>query len=186
MDEEEISTLSFARLPTVLVTGTAGAGKSIVAKEIHELLRRAERPNAMIDLDAVGRTHPVVDPPFNSRFVVANLRAMWPTYQALRLDHLVLARVLLSADELDDYRTLPGIDLRTVRLEAPTDAILSRLERREPGVSPGFLLRVAPEIAATIAAQELEDFVVANGPDRSVTEVATDILTRLAWPVPDL
>lgn len=89
-----------------------------------------------------------VDPPFNSRFVVANLRALWPSYQALRLDHLVLARVVLSADELDDYRTLPGIDLRVVRLEAPPDTIASRLKHRDPGVSQGFLLRIAPEIAA--------------------------------------
>jgi chloramphenicol 3-O-phosphotransferase len=175
------------RLPTVLITGTAGAGKSIVAKEIHELIRRAERPNAMIDLDAIGRTYPAVDPPFNSRFVVTNIQAMWPTYQALQLDYLVLARVLLSADELDGYRrSLPGIDLRVVRLEAPPDAILSRLEQREPGVSRGFLMRVAPEIATTIAAQQLEDFVVSNGPERTVTEVAIDILEKLSWPVPEL
>lgn len=174
------------RLPAVLITGTAGAGKSIVAKEIHELLRRAGRPNAMIDLDAVGRTYPPVDPPFNSRFVVANLHAMWPTYRALQLDHLVLARVLLSVDELDDYRTLlPELDLRVVRLEAPPHVIQSRLEQREPGVSQSFLVRAAPRIAVTIATQQLEEFVVPNGPERTVTEVALDILERLSWPVPN-
>jgi hypothetical protein len=173
-------------LPTVLLTGTAGAGKSIVAKEVHELLRRAGRPNAMIDLDAVGRTFPEVDPPFNSRFVVANLRALWPAYRALALDHLVLARAVLSADELDDYRRLPGIDLRTVRLEAPADEIRGRLVRREPGVAQGFLLRVAAEMAETMAAQDLGDLVVANGAGRSVTEVALDILQRLGWPVPEV
>jgi chloramphenicol 3-O-phosphotransferase len=173
-------------LPTVLLTGTAGAGKSIVAKEIHELLRRAGRPNAMIDLDALGRTFPEVDPPFNSRFVVANLRALWPAYRALALDHLVLARAVLSADELDDYRrSLPGIDLRTVRLEAPPDEIRARLAQREPGVAQSFLLRVAPEMARTMAAQALEDLVVANGAERSVTQVAVEILERLGWPVPE-
>ena len=171
----------------MLLTGTAGAGKSIVAKEIHELLRRAGRPNAMIDLDAVGRTYPAVDPPFNSKFVVTNLQAMWSTYQAIQLEYLVLARVLLSTDEVDCYRnSLNGIDLRIVRLEAPTDTILARLQQREPGVSQSFLMHVAPELATTIAAQQLEDFVVSNDPERTVTEVAIEILERLDWPVPEL
>jgi hypothetical protein len=168
-------------LPTVLITGTAGVGKSIVAKEIHELLRRAGQANAMIDLDAVGRTWPEVDPPFNSRFVAANLRALWPAYRSLDLSYLVLARAVLSAEELDEYRLLPGIDLHVVRLEAPGDAVRARLEGREPGVSRDFLLRVAPEIAASLAALALEDFVVPNGPSRSVTAVASEILSQLGW-----
>jgi hypothetical protein len=173
-------------LPTVLLTGTAGVGKSIVAKEVHELLRRAGRPNAMIDLDALGRTFPEADLPYNSRFVVANLRALWPAYRSLGLDHLVLARALLSAGELDDYRrSLPGIDLRTVRLEAPPDEVRARLVQREPGVSQGFLLRIAPGMAQTMAERALEDIVVANGGGRTVTEVAVEILERLGWPVPE-
>jgi adenylylsulfate kinase-like enzyme len=39
-------------LPTVLLTGTAGAGKTAVAKEIGELLRRVGVRYAVIDLDA--------------------------------------------------------------------------------------------------------------------------------------
>lgn len=170
----------------VLLTGTAGAGKSIVAKEIHELLRRADRSNAMVDLDALGKTFPAVDPPYNSRFIVANLRAIWPAYEALTFDHLVLARVVLSADELAGYRTaLPGIDLRVVRLVASDDEIGRRLRAREPGVSQDFLVGVAPGIAADLAAQRLEDLVVDNGAGRSVTDVALEILDALSWPVPD-
>jgi hypothetical protein len=46
-------------------------------------------------------------------------------------------------------------------------------------------MRIAPEVATTLAAQRLEDFVVPNGPERTVTEVATDILRRLSWSTPE-
>jgi chloramphenicol 3-O-phosphotransferase len=174
------------RIATVLLTGTAGAGKSIVAKEIHELLRRVDRPNSFIDLDAIGRAYPPVDPPFNAAFILANLRAMWPNYRALGLDYLILARVLQSPAELDGYRELPGIDLRVVRLDVPPETIRTRLASREPGVSQSFLLRIAPRIAEELAVGQLDDFVVSNGPGDGVTEVAAAIMDRLGWPVPKL
>jgi hypothetical protein len=40
-------------------------------------------------------------------------------------------------------------------------------------------------MARTMAAQALEDLVVANGAERSVTQVAVEILERLGWPVPE-
>jgi hypothetical protein len=90
-----------AGIPAVLLTGGPDAGKSVVAREVHELLRLAGVRNAMIDLDAVGRVHPAADEPFNAHLVVANLEAMWPNFLALDLDYLVLARVVLSAEELN-------------------------------------------------------------------------------------
>ena len=173
--------------PALLLSGTAGAGKSIVAKEIHELLRRAQVRNAMIDLDAVGRVAPVADPPYNSKFVIANLRSMWPNFEALDLEYVILARVLLSADELDAYRVaFPFLDLRVVRLEAPDGELVARLAAREPGVSRSFLMELAPALANEMRANDLDEFVVENGPDRSVGDVALEILELLGWPRPDL
>ena len=140
----------------------------------------------MIDLDALGRVWPVADEPYNSNLVVRNLAALWPNYAGLDLEFLVLARVLLSAGELADYHeSLPFLDLRVVRLEAPVDQIRDRLEAREPGVSQSFLVRVSPEIAEDLRSNDLDDFVISNGSDRSVTEVGLEILKRLDWPVPE-
>ena len=108
------------RLPAVLITGAPGAGKSAVAKEVHELLRLADVRNAMIDLDALGKVFPEADLPFNSQLILSNLAAIWPNYRSLHLERLVLARILLSDDEVDAYRfAIPEMDLSVCRLEAP-------------------------------------------------------------------
>jgi len=174
------------RVPTLLLSGTAGAGKSIVAKEVHELLMRAQVRNAFIDLDAVGRVWPVADRPFNSRFVVNNLQALWPNYEPLSLEFLILARALLSADELNAFRgAFPMLDIRLVRLEAPDEELRARLKVREPGVSQDFLMNLAPAVAIEMCANDLDEFVIDNGAGRSVTAVALQLLDVLGWPRPD-
>ncbi len=40
-------------LPTLIITGTCGVGKSTIAAEINEALAEAEIANASIDLDAL-------------------------------------------------------------------------------------------------------------------------------------
>jgi predicted kinase len=171
-----------AAVPTLLLSGSAGAGKSIVAKEVHELLRRAQRRNVMIDLDAVGRVWPIADEPFNSGLVVDNLAAMWPNYDRLDPEFVVLARVLLSADELRAYRTaLPRLDIRVARLEVPDAQLRARLHAREPGVSQDFLVRTAPDLAAQLRDDDLAEIVVDNANDRTVTAVALELLDRLGW-----
>ena len=173
-------------LSAVLLSGAPGVGKSIVAKEIHELLRLAGVANAMIDLDAIGRVWPATDEPFNSKFVVSNLRAMWPNYETLGLKHIVLARVLLHGHELAEYRaSFPSMSLRVVRLEADTDEIQRRLQIREPGVSQSWLMDIAPRMAAEMRSNNLDDFVIDSGGSRSVTEVALDVLDALGWPKPE-
>lgn len=40
-------------VPTLLITGTVGAGKSTVAAEINDVLAELKVPNAAVDLDAL-------------------------------------------------------------------------------------------------------------------------------------
>jgi len=183
VSEEIIEALP--RLPAVLITGPPGAGKSAVAKEVHELLRLAGVPNAMIDLDALGKVFPDADLPFNSQLVVSNLAALWPNYRLLGFEHLILARIVLSDDELDAYRAaIPEMDLSICRLEVSDDEARRRLTAREPGVAQGFLLGVAPRLAEDMRRRALENFVVDNGAGKSVTSVGWELLARLGWPLP--
>jgi hypothetical protein len=173
------------RLPAVLITRAPGAGKSAVAKEVHELLRLAGVRNAMIDLDALGNVFPEADLPFNSQLILSNLAASWPNYRSLHLERLVLARILLSDDEVDAYRfAIPEMQLSVCRLEAPDEELRRRLRAREPGVSQEFLLRVAPRLAEELRNNAVENFVVDNGPGRSLTAVGRELLQRLTWPAP--
>ena len=98
---------------------------------------------------------------------------------------MVLARILLSNDEVDAYRfAIPEMQLSVCRLEAPDEELGRRLRAREPGVSQGFLLRVAPRLAEDLRTNAFENFVVDNGPGRSLTAVGRELLQRLAWPAP--
>lgn len=174
-------------VPVLLVTGTAGSGKTAVAKEIGELLRLAAVPHAVIDLDELGRVRPAVpDGSFNHDLIAANLAAVWPNYRAIGVERVVLARILESRDELDDYRrAIPGADITVCRLVADPTVTERRLHEREPGHVRQFLLRVSRDLDAKMADLAIEDFTIENGSDRSIGDLATAILTECGWPGPD-
>jgi hypothetical protein len=171
-------------LPTVLLTGTAGAGKTAVAKEIGELLRRVGVRYAVIDLDALGEIHPpCAEGTFNSPLIARNLAAIWPKYRLHGIDRLVLARVVGSAAEVTAYRSaVPEADIKICRLVAPPETVSERLTRREPGIKHEFLIRMAPGLDDELSRLALEDFAVDNNATKSVTGVALEVLCRLGWP----
>lgn len=105
-------------VPTLLITGTVGVGKSTVAAEINDVLAERQIPNAALDLDALIRQYPSTSP-WNTDLMFANLAVLWPNYQTHGATHLVLARVLENRDELDRYRTaVPGAEITVCRLVA--------------------------------------------------------------------
>jgi predicted kinase len=162
----------------LLITGTAGAGKSAVAKEIGELLRGNATGYAVIDLDAIAKceTDPPVPGRFESALLLANLEAIWPNYRRYGVRFFVLARAVVDRSELDDLRAcIPRSHWTVCRLTAPEPLVAQRLRMREPGIAQDFLLRVSPALAAEMAAEAIEDFLVTNA-DRPLTNVAGDVL----------
>ena len=167
----------------LLITGTVGAGKTALAREVGELLRRSGVAGGMIDLDALSYAcaGPVEDR-FNADLVVRNLTAIWPNYQARGVDHLVLARYVAHAGELEAYRAaIPFSTLTVCRVTAPAPTVRERLRRREIGVERDFLLALSQTLAAEPGDRAFEDFIVENGPDRSITDVAEEVLARAGW-----
>lgn len=162
----------------LLITGTAGAGKSAVAKEIGEILRGAAPGFAVIDLDAIAKceTDPPVPGRFESALLLANLTAIWPNYQHYGVRFLVLARAVVDRSELEDLQAcIPRSHWTVCRLTADEALVEQRLRAREPGIAQEFLIRVSPALASEMAAEAIEDFVVTND-GRSLTEVATEVL----------
>jgi hypothetical protein len=170
----------------LLITGTAGAGKSAVAKEIGELLRGNATGYAVIDLDAIAKcdTDPPVPGRFESALLLANLAAIWPNYQGYGVRFLVLARAVVDQSELDDLRAcIPRSHWTVCRLDAPEPLVEQRLRMREPGIAQEFLLRVSPAIAAEMAAEAIEDFCLTNA-DRPLTDLASDVLHEWSQHLP--
>jgi hypothetical protein len=178
--------LTMQVMPTLLLTGGPGSGKTAIAKEIGELLRRAGVRYAVVDLDALGEVGPPVDGgTFNSPLIAQNLAAMWPNYRAHGVDRLVLARVIGGAEEIAALRSaVPEADMRIGLILAPAGAVIERLRARETGVKRDFLVRIAPGLGDHLNRLGLEDFSVDNGAGRSVTSVALEVLDKLGWPVP--
>ena len=168
-------------VPTLVLTGTVGSGKSTVAAEIDDVLAELKVPNAAVDLDALVWQWPSTSK-WNNDLLFENLASLWPNYQAHGATHLILARVLEDRAELDRYRAaVPGAEITVCRLTTPELLRLERLrERMPPGRSRDWHLARTVELEGILANLACEDFEVENG-DRPVSDVAVEVLVRAGW-----
>lgn len=168
-------------VPTLLLSGTVGVGKSTVAAEINDVLAELMIPNAAVDLDALVWQWPSSGK-WNSNLMFENLASLWPNYQSHGAGHLIIARVLEDRSELVRYENaVPGAVITVCRLTVPEAVRLDRLAlRMPPGPSRDWHLARSVELESILARQGCEDFTVENG-DRPVREVAVEVLVRAGW-----
>jgi adenylylsulfate kinase len=173
-------------VPTVLVTGSVGSGKTAVADEIAVLLHEQAIPHALLDLDRICQAYPApADDPYRHELMLKNLTTIWPNYRAEGIHYLVLARVIEDRDDLARYReAIPEADTQVVRVPAPPELVRERLEKREVGSFYDHLWQRSQELSLILDEAEVEDLVVSND-ERPVREVAAEIMTKLGWPTPD-
>lgn len=172
-------------IPTVLVTGTVGSGKTSVADEIAVLLNEQDLRFALLDLDWLCQAYP--PPPddlHRTGLMFKNLGAVWPNFRERGIDYLILAHVLEQRQDLDRYtEAIPEADITVVRVVAPPELIAARLKRREVGSMHEHMMKLTAEVTALLDAAGVEDFSVTND-DRPVSVVAKEVMTRLGWSVP--
>jgi predicted kinase len=173
------------RVPTLLITGTTGVGKSTVTAEINDQLAARKIPNAAVDLDALVWQWPSTSP-WNVDLMFENLASIWPNYLSHGATHLVLARVQQDRAELDRYRSaIPEAEITVCRLRAPEMTRVSRLHgRMPPGPSLDWHLQRTAVLESELERAKVEDFIVEN--DRLASEVALEVLAVAGWiDVPD-
>ena len=172
-------------VPTLLLTGTVGAGKTSVAEEISTLLYEIDVPYACIDLDWLCQLYPAPPhDPFNDELMFANLAAVWENFRSRAPKYLVLARVLESRKELRRYqRMIPEAEIIVARVVASEATIQQRLRHREAGSFFEPLWERSRELTKILDSANAEDFVVSNN-GRSLRYVALEVLERLGWPRP--
>jgi adenylylsulfate kinase len=168
-------------VPTLLISGTVGAGKSTVASEISDVLAALKIPHAAVDLDALVWQWPPTSE-WNNDLLFENLASVWPNYLAHGATRLVLARVLEDPAELARYRAaVPGAQITVCRLVAPEALRVRRLlGRMPPGPSREWHLVRTVELEEILCRLGHEEFTVENG-DRPVREVALEVLARAGW-----
>lgn len=172
-------------VPTLLVSGTVGAGKTALADEVAVLLNEQQIPHGLIDLDWLCQLYPA--PPedrFRDDLMFRNLSAIWPHYRDIGVDYLVLARVIEDPAELERYQlAIPEADIKVVRVTAPPELLQQRLRQREVGSFYGRAWQRSQELTQALDSAEIESTVVAND-GRPIREVALEVMDILDWPTP--
>jgi hypothetical protein len=129
-------------------------------------------------VDALATVHAPAAP---DDLLYRNLAAVWGNCAAAGVDTLLLAYAVDHQAALNRVKeTLPGAEIIVCRLRAPLETMRQRVRLREPGfLQQQFVARVA-ELEMLLDRAGVEDFAIDNA-DRSVTEVAREMLTRAGW-----
>ena len=167
------------RITALLITGSMGSGKTTVLSEASDLLIARNIPHASIDVDALGTAH--LPPTLQNELMYQNLQSVWENYAHAGLTRLLLARAIQDRAELEQCRNaVSGAKIVICRLTASLKTMQQRVQAREIGTLQNtFIARVA-QLNSILDRAHLEDFCLSNE-DRSVTEVAHEMLVRAAW-----
>lgn len=183
LENEDVMPSQAEAIPTILVTGTLGAGKTATIMEIAEILTQSRVPHAAIDLDNLSECWPRPEGDvYNEQVMFKNLACVWANYKGAGANHLALAGVLEDRVQLARYReAVPGAEIVVCQVLADPETIVQRLTDRESGIAGDRHLSRSAELAERMTGMPLADFVVGNE-GRSIREVALEVLDRAGWP----
>jgi adenylylsulfate kinase-like enzyme len=173
--------MNAAAIPTLVLTGTVGSGKTVVAIEIGHILEQQGHAAAVVDLDWLGWLHMRSSAITADQLIARNLAAIWPHLREAGMLYAVLARAMLGRDGKSALQAAaPEADLVVVRLTASPQTIELRLRRRDNGRELEEHLREGESMSQAMDRTGLEDMSVATD-DRTPTEVAQEVLERVGW-----
>jgi molybdopterin-guanine dinucleotide biosynthesis protein len=170
-------------VPTILVTGPVGVGKTTLIAEMSAVLGEAQVPHAAVDFDHLTASfpRPASDDQWGTQLGFANLAAIWRNYQAAGARRLLIARVIEARPELEGFRTaVPGAEITVVRLRASLATLHTRLRGRGQGSGLQWHLDRAVELGPQMDESPVEDLLVQTE-DRDPTTMAREILVELGW-----
>jgi adenylylsulfate kinase len=163
----------------LIITGSMGSGKTSALGEASDLLALRHIIHAAIDLDALGLAH--IDSGETKTVMYRNLQCVCKNYAALNVKRLLLARAIEDRAELELCRAVVSATNTVVcRLIASIETMKQRVRMRESGGAQQQYLARVEELNAILDRARLEDFIV-NSTNRSVTEVAEEMLIKALW-----
>ena len=167
-------------IPVLVITGTMGSGKTTMLGEANDLLTARGIAHAAIDLDMLRIGH-ARDAAWTD-LAYRNLASVWRNFRDAGAARLLLAEALETRGELDRIReAVPGAEVVVCRLTARLDTMQRRVAHREPGLlREKYIARVAV-LEELIDAAAVEDFCLITDGERTVTEVALEMLSRAQW-----
>lgn len=179
-------------MPTLLISGPGGVGKTTVAFEICRRLEAVNVAHAMIDADELDRVFPAPPgDPHKTALTRRNLAAVWSNLRGAGGDadvpRLILTMVAASLeDELSWLReAIPEAGITVVRLLATDKDLLCRVRGREVGSGYDYQAPRTLEQARIVAEDPEGVALIVDTSGRSVVEVAREVLGRAGWPGTD-
>ena len=143
-----------------------------------ELLRAADQPNAVIDLDDLSMVFP--DP--GRAFARNNLKAIWPNYSAVAQLKVVIPSVIADEQEREQLRAaVPGARFVVCELTAPETVLKKRVTAREPNEYWQQRLQDFVDLyRGRSDLTRIRDFQVETH-THSVDEAAREIVEKAGW-----
>lgn len=167
-------------IPTIVITGPVGVGKTTVASALSDRLIASGEPHALVDMDTMRQSYPrPAGDRFNMALGLRNLAAVWANYRAAGAECLILADIVESPDDVAAYRVaVPNAEVTVVRLLASPDAIARRLAQRESGASLRWHQLRAMELVALMQKEAIGDVLVETD-EKTPLDIADEILRRV-------
>lgn len=168
-------------IPTevVFIGGRSGVGKTSVAAEASHLLARADIRHAVIEGDNLDQAYPE---PWRDGIDLAerNLAAIWANYRAIGYTRLIFTNTV-SVLQMPALTAALGENVRAfgVLLTASDESAAERLAQREIGTALEEHIERSNRAAVRLDDESTVDRIATD--DRSVTEVASDVLAAAGW-----
>lgn len=162
----------------LVLHGSPGSGKTTLAGVLAELLRTADRPYAVIDLDELSTIYPS---PGRS-FAITNLKAIWPNYASVPQLRVIIPSVIADQTEYEQLRAaVPASRFVVCELVAPEAVLHDRVTAREPNEFWQQRLRAFVDMYHRRQDRaEIRDFHVATHA-RSTGEAAREVVEKAGW-----
>lgn len=174
--------MTIPKLPAVVINGTIGVGKSSLVDALSDLLSTHNLRHANLDLDSFGQLYPPLDSadPFSLDLTFKNLVAVVPNFIDVGARYFIIGATLERREQLEELRALlPDLDMKVCLLTASPATVAERIRQRELGGLLEDFLRRTDDLAAQIAAEQMEDFVVEN--EGSIAQAAETLAQKLGW-----
>jgi hypothetical protein len=161
----------------LIITGTMGAGKTVVLAEASDILVRRQIVHAAIDLDALALGH-LPSAACSDQLMFDNLRSIFGNYAALGVQRFIVARAIENSAQLKICRDIiPAEKTIVCRLTASVPTMEHRVQMRDFGILQREYVDRVAKLKAILDQACLEDFTVVNE-NRSLTDVALEVLLK--------
>ncbi|WP_017571023.1 AAA family ATPase [Nocardiopsis halotolerans] len=168
----------------LLVGGGSGTGKTTVAWEVSEILKRRGIAHCLLEGDYMDQVHPApADDPHRAGITERNVAAVWANYAALGHHRLIYTNTVSVMEEDMLRRAMGGggIGVTRVLLTASESTVRERLAMREIGS------QLLPHIERSLRAAVYLDAEAPPGTVRvatdglTVEEIAAEVVSATDW-----